>query len=581
MVVEVTGLKDALSWRLFVLCKDIGFSIEACKDLLEDYIKQNDGDLVKVEAIILDMEAKAKANKPKEAIEEEVSEPVAQDPPSVKPGDWCYFAGPSDQTWYGVVASFQQGMAKIQTRDGEMLTPVICLHPSAPTMYFETICQKAEKHLGWERGQVWTVLGPIANNRDKMSLEVLAELDKFVDERINPTADDGTWQAIEEAAKTQEQPAPEPEQITRVELNETPVDSWPEILFKYTPRYLTLYMGQEAKQLTYTGAKRVMNKYRKEGANDLADVVQWMLENAVETGNGEIPNCLQDKRATVADWLGIKPEPAVQVEPAPVQEESKQETGDAFGAFGISSPEPIDPKTIPGTASSVAGDAPTTPTSATSAKSANSVSECEQTATAKVETEIGRTVDAETGEVLDLPHQLQILGWSEYPQLGKNPTAQELNDFEGKLEQVTDKICSYLERAARYRKQAEERAAPLEKSAGHWELFAKALAKALAVHRLPRVKTGPNAGNFTAKTLKLSSGNWAFSKVGGTSIFNFDEFKKKVEEDGVEKHKDYASFEIVVNYKKALAAVKEGKLKGFPGVKESSEDPLGEVKVKL
>jgi hypothetical protein len=189
-------------------------------------------------------------------------------------------------------------------------------------------------------------------------------------------------------------------------------------------------------------------------------------------------------------------------------------------------------------------------------------------------------VDPETGEVVERPAILKKLGWTEFPTLPENPSSQDLEAFELKLDQIVDRITSHQLEIEKLTKQLEKRIAPRHKAMGWWLKFLEPLAIQLAEKRLPRYKSGQKAGQFSKKTLHLESGSVEFEKGGGYSLFDYSEFKAYVEKEGIEKFKEYGAEKVVsMNYPKLAAAVRAGKFKDAPGVKHEEEKPLAKVKV--
>lgn len=129
----------------------------------------------------------------------------------------------------------------------------------------------------------------------------------------------------------------------------------------------------------------------------------------------------------------------------------------------------------------------------------------------------GHQIDPETGEVLDLPWVLKIVGMSEMP--------TELN--EEQITKIGDKISTYRQRAEKYREQAERLAKPMEQRAAAMEQFFGDLIDAYVIPRLPRF--GPkakNPGAISKKTLDLLTCSISYEKTGGPEIEDYTAYEK-------------------------------------------------------
>jgi hypothetical protein len=189
-------------------------------------------------------------------------------------------------------------------------------------------------------------------------------------------------------------------------------------------------------------------------------------------------------------------------------------------------------------------------------------------------------VDPETGEVVERPAVLAKLGWTEFPKLPENPTKEDLDKFEEKLDQIVDRITAHQLAIAKYQEQLEKRIKPRQGAIDWWSKVLEPLAIDLAEKRLPRYKSGTKQGQFSKKTLHLSSGSIEFEKGGGYSFHDYNEFKAYVKAQGVEKFKEYGAEEaVILNYNKIRAAVRAGKFPDAPGVKHEQEKALASINV--
>jgi len=195
------------------------------------------------------------------------------------------------------------------------------------------------------------------------------------------------------------------------------------------------------------------------------------------------------------------------------------------------------------------------------------------------------TVDQDTGEVVLSPEELAILEGAGSSQ------SENCFDLEKYVDQVGDIIASKLERAQRYREQAEKRSKPLERSAEYLLLQITPHLRQLAEAKLPKYMSGDHAGQYKSKTLHLSNASFAFTKAGGNYIANeqqamdfirevyplypdIDKCIETVEKLDKPKLLSYLEREKLLeddNYKERLM--------GFVGIVK--EDPLASVKVKL
>jgi len=200
----------------------------------------------------------------------------------------------------------------------------------------------------------------------------------------------------------------------------------------------------------------------------------------------------------------------------------------------------------------------------------------EASATTPIQTEQG-LVDPETGEVLEPSFILSKLGWAEWPTLSANPTHAELEAFEAKLDQVTDKMLTHVDRTSRYRAACEERCLPYDKAAEFWFAnFVTPLGKQLGPHRLPKNKKG----EFKSKTLKLASGLIKFVKQGGAYVHEAALVKEHIIKEGIEAFKSIdADYELKYSYRKLIAAINKGELKDVPGTGTREANHFAKVKV--
>lgn len=195
-------------------------------------------------------------------------------------------------------------------------------------------------------------------------------------------------------------------------------------------------------------------------------------------------------------------------------------------------------------------------------------------------------VDPDTGEVVEMPKALQKLGWTEFPRLPMEPSKDQLADFEQKLEVVTDKIARSIKDAERYRaqlmKRIDELCKPLEGVRDYWQTVGTPMAQALAVHKLPRYKSGEKKGQYSKKTMTLATGSWSFTAAGGFTISDYELVKAEVAKQGVDKFTEYGAKEVVtMNYSKFKSAVAKGVFKDFPGTAWQEPNPLAKAKVVL
>lgn len=228
----------------------------------------------------------------------------------------------------------------------------------------------------------------------------------------------------------------------------------------------------------------------------------------------------------------------------------------------------------------------------TTAEDAQTVEESEQDNTATTATTESSTtpmnvltdsglVDPETGEILEPSLILRKFGWTEFPSLPSNPTREDVEDFEAKVDQVADKVLEHRDKTARWRAAADYRCAPFDRIADYWEeKFLIPLSKQLAPHKLRRFKKGKNAGEYAEKTLRLPSGAIRFTSAGGYYVHDKELVSKYIQENGVKNFKTInARVEVNYDYDKLMAHLKEGKLKDVPGTGHNTPDPFAKTKV--
>lgn len=199
---------------------------------------------------------------------------------------------------------------------------------------------------------------------------------------------------------------------------------------------------------------------------------------------------------------------------------------------------------------------------------------------AVIKTDAG-LIDPETGEIIDPSFIFRKFGWTEFPQLAKDATQEQVKAYEDKLDQVAEEILWRRDKTSRWTAANNARCKPLEDYASFVEeQFAVPMAKALAPHRLPTYKTGKKKGEYSNKTLKLASGQIQFRQSGGAYIHDEKAILKHIEEKGVEQFSAInARAEINYSHTKLLTALNNGSLKEIPGTGINNVNPLAIVKV--
>lgn len=191
-------------------------------------------------------------------------------------------------------------------------------------------------------------------------------------------------------------------------------------------------------------------------------------------------------------------------------------------------------------------------------------------------------IDPETGEVLEESFIMRKFGWTELPELSAKPTREELDAYEAKLDQLTDRVLGYLERAARYRASAEMRCKPLDGAAGFYQAaFIEPMGRALAVHRLPRYgPTAKKAGEYSKKTMVLNSGAIQFTQTGGFYVHDKEEVRAAIKKQGIANFANIDAKEVVsYDHNKLMSALKAGTIKDFPGTGKKPVNALANVKL--
>ena len=128
------------------------------------------------------------------------------------------------------------------------------------------------------------------------------------------------------------------------------------------------------------------------------------------------------------------------------------------------------------------------------------------------------TVNEETGEVTLSPEDQRLL--DELGNLPCHPGNVDYRALEETCTAIADRLAKNMEQAARYRNQAELMCKRLDANAKFWQQQLAEPLKKLAEHKLPRVKSGERAGQFSSKTLHLPSLSFSFSREGGKYISN-------------------------------------------------------------
>ncbi|MDE2100184.1 MAG: hypothetical protein KGL39_23210 [Patescibacteria group bacterium] len=197
-----------------------------------------------------------------------------------------------------------------------------------------------------------------------------------------------------------------------------------------------------------------------------------------------------------------------------------------------------------------------------------------------IRTEAG-LIDPETGENIDPSFIFRKFGWTEMPALSKDSSPEEIAQFEAKLDQVVDRVCSYRERTARWTAANELRCKPYNGAADFYEeQFIRPMARALAPHRLKTFQSGKKKGQYNGKTMALCSGAVSFRSAGGWKIFDALLVKKHIAENGIEKFKAIdAEVTVTYDYNKLLSALNSGLLKDVGGTRKEAKDELAKVSV--
>ena len=257
-----------------------------------------------------------------------------------------------------------------------------------------------------------------------------------------------------------------------------------------------------------------------------------------------------------------------------IEESAEVAEEDIFGAFGMPvSDAPEIPKS---------GDAEPATEQEPAAETAASAASAPALAPIPVQTDAGK-IDPETGEIVDESLILRKFGWTEMPFLptDREPTKEELNAFEDKLDQVAERVAAHLQTAARWREQTEKRCDPLDSAANFWDKhFVQPMAARLAPYRLPRYQSGKNKGNYSKKSLHLRSLSISFEASGGHYVHDKKAIEAHIKEKGVESFKLInAAPSVTWSHTKLIAALKSGELKDIPGTGHRERNELAICKL--
>jgi hypothetical protein len=200
--------------------------------------------------------------------------------------------------------------------------------------------------------------------------------------------------------------------------------------------------------------------------------------------------------------------------------------------------------------------------------------------TEPIRTEAG-LIDPETGELIEESLIMRKFGWSEMPQLPKDATKEQVAQYQQQLDQVLDLVCGYRERTSRWRAAAELRSKGLDKAADFFTAnFIEPMSRALAPHILPVYKSGKKKGEFSKKTMVLSSGAVKFTAGGGYHVHDKDLIREHIEKTGLENFAAIGAHATIVwDHNKLMAALKNGVLKDIPGTGHKAVTPFAKVAV--
>lgn len=126
--------------------------------------------------------------------------------------------------------------------------------------------------------------------------------------------------------------------------------------------------------------------------------------------------------------------------------------------------------------------------------------------------QLKKAIEIDTGEVVTVSWFLEQLGIAQLPERPDKELCAKILDVMHTY---------YLDRAARYREQAEKLAVPLDKRAQQWEAFFGPYLDACGDAFLPRKgQRAKDPGSFSNKTLDLITGSISWRKEGGVMQTN-------------------------------------------------------------
>jgi hypothetical protein len=204
-----------------------------------------------------------------------------------------------------------------------------------------------------------------------------------------------------------------------------------------------------------------------------------------------------------------------------------------------------------------------------------------------VKTEEGALVDIWTGEVLSNPEEYRdiLFGKLQPPDITRPLSKADLLCLGNCIDAAVEKIGDVAARAQAYRDMAEKKASPLEKRVNRYLELLKPWATKLAELTLPRVQSGPNAGNYSKKTLDCDRASLAFRKSGGTYFCNEREVIEWLETHAPELAQECIKVEVItkktVKIKRFLELYSPKLWPKCPEITEIPVDEFATMKLEL
>lgn len=496
-----------------------------------------------------------------------------------KLGDWVRVS----ERNYGIVKSvYDTGAIIVDFPNGEKLTlDHLSLKIGAPTTFYHEILEHAKEGLSWDQAHLNSCHRITAGARELMSLEVLYQLNRKIEDAVAlHTKPVFSAMKTEWDSKGIEIRGKAPSQQKRLTLKQFEKEITAAEIACDTR--LLEFLNNTKEFILANGPAGVANI-----SEDLAELITEFVSSAPANPrkSRSKPKPVTGAASQVVDFPAPAPATLEATQEAvaayndifgTIEQTAEAIDNDIFAQFGL--PETAE-SVQPATPEAVNAEPLTEPQVDILDALEESIEKAKQQAE-PIRTDAGKT-DPGTGEVLDESLILRKFGWTAMPSLptDREPTPEELSEFEAKIDQVAERCAAQKQTAARWRAQVEKKCKPLDDTSNFWESqFVLPMSELLAAHRLPKFQSGARKGEYSKKTLHLSSCSIKFTAGGGYYQHDPELVRKHIEEKGVEQFLDIGAKQVInYDWKKLISALKKGTLKDIPGTGHRPETPFAKA----